>query len=71
MEKYKWKWAVFGVLGCMDNADFGEKNEKKVMCSLFVTNYYTYKLSKNTVLVHLQSNPAKSPQSAPDDVEGV
>ena len=25
MEIYKWKWIVLGALGCVNNADFGEK----------------------------------------------
>ena len=40
-----------------------------LMCLLFVRNYDTYKYSY--VLIGLQINPPKRPQSATNDEEGV
>ena len=40
MEIYKWKWIVFGALGCMNNTDF--KKSKWQHCVLIVRNYDTY-----------------------------
>ena len=77
MEIYKWKWMVLGALGCVNNADFERKLvNDNIMLDVF---YYLSEITTRTsnlintvlVLIGLQSNPPKRPQSADNDVEGV
>ena len=39
MEIYKWKWIVFGALGCVNNADFENKNilvKESIVLDVFI-----------------------------------
>ena len=61
----------------MNNADFEEKKSRKyARCVHYLSEIMTRRptsILKNTVLVliDLQSNPPKRPQSAANDVEGL
>ena len=46
MEIYKWKWMLLGALGCMNNADFEEKNSKRQHCLRSV--YYLSEITTRT-----------------------
>ena len=60
---------VLGALGCINNADFEKnKGEYCARCTYYLSEITTRNV---LVLIDLQSNPPKRPQSAANDMKGV
>jgi hypothetical protein len=58
METHKCKWMVISALGCMDNADFEKVLNDNIVLGVLI----------KFVLIDLQSNSPKRPQSAANEL---